>query len=468
MGSSKQVLGTGRTGGRDATTGVIAGKYALSVGFPNSVPPPSWKWTLLTDVSAMESGHTPSRRHPEYWDGDTPWIGIKDANDHHGRTIHDTFQHVTQEGLENSSARLLPKDTVCLSRTASIGFVTVMGRPMATSQDFVNWVCGKKLNHNFLKYVLLGEKEALFRFAHGTTHQTIYFPEAKAFHICLPPLGQQNEIANILGTLDEKIELNRRMNETLESLARALFQSWFVDFDPVRAKQQGRPPAGLDPATAALFPSEFEPSELGEIPKGWETIPLYDTARFVNGGAFRNHDFCEPSEGLPVVKIAELKDGITARTKFSSRVTDSDRMIETGDLLYSWSGSPETSLDAFLWSNGPGLLNQHIFNVITGNQAEKRFVYYLLKHLRSILVSTAKDKQTTGLGHVTVADMKRLRVCNPSKEIREAFDHQIAPIFDRVFSNDLQTKTLAALRDTLLPKLLSGELSVAEAINTTA
>jgi len=261
--------------------------------------------------------------------------------------------------------------------------------------------------------------------------------------------------------LDDKIELNRRMNGTLESMARALFQSWFVDFDPVRAKQQGRKPAGGDPTTAALFPAEFVPSELGEIPMWWETTPLYDVARFINGAAFRTDDFCE-SDGLPVVKIAELKDGITAQTKFSNRATDVDRMIETGDLLYSWSGSPETSLDAFLWSNGPGLLNQHIFKVVTADLAQKRFVYYLLKHLRPVLVGTAKDKQTTGLGHVTVADMKRLQVCRPPVPILAAFDRLIAPAFDKAFANNVQSQTLAALRNALLPKLLSGELSVAD------
>jgi len=123
-----------RTKGREATQGVIPGRFALSVGMPDLPAPAGWKWTALSDVAQLESGHTPSRKHPEYWNEGVPWIGIKDAVDSHGRVIVDTYQHVSQLGLENSSARLLPVHTVCLSRTASVGYVVVMGRSMATSQ----------------------------------------------------------------------------------------------------------------------------------------------------------------------------------------------------------------------------------------------------------------------------------------------------------------------------------------------
>ncbi len=251
-----------QTGGREATAGVIAGRYALSVGKPDVKPPEGWRWTALSEVARLESGHTPSRNVPEYWDGDIPWIGIRDATENHGRTLERTNQTVSQAGIDNSSARVLPAGTVCLSRTASVGYVVVMGRPMATSQDFVNWVCTDAIDHRFLKYVLLAEHDSMMRFASGTTHQTIYYPEAKAFHVSMPPLPEQQAIVHILGTLDDKIELNRIMNETLEAMARALFKSWFVDFDPVRAKAEGREP-GFPKPIADLFPDAFVDSELG-------------------------------------------------------------------------------------------------------------------------------------------------------------------------------------------------------------
>ena len=175
-----------KTGGRPASKGVIPGDYALSVGKPASTPPPGWRWTLLSDVARLETGHTPSRKHPEYWGGPIPWIGIRDATGNHGTKIFETQQYTNALGIENSSARVLPPNTVCLSRTASVGYVVVMGRHMATSQDFVNWVCSPQLDYRFLKYVLLSEREALLRYASGTTHQTIYFPRPRRFtFVCL-------------------------------------------------------------------------------------------------------------------------------------------------------------------------------------------------------------------------------------------------------------------------------------------
>jgi type I restriction enzyme S subunit len=325
-----------------------------------------------------------------------------------------------------------------------------------------------KLDTRYLYYRIKSLAEGLGTLSIGSATKFLTMRILEPLPIPLPPLNVQRRIAEILGAFDDKIELNRRTNETLESLARALFKSWFIDFDPVHAKATGHHPPGLTPTTAALFPAEFQPSELGDIPKGWKTGSLYDVAKFINGAAFRTGDFCEPVDGIPVVKIAELKDGITAQTKYSNRETTADRMIETGDLLYSWSGSPETSLDAFLWSNGLGLLNQHIFKIVTPNLAQRRFVYYLLKHLRPVLVGTAKDKQTTGLGHVTVADMKRLKVCHPPGQTLEAFDRRVAPIFNSVLGNTIESQTLATLRDALLPKLLSGELSAVEASEAVA
>jgi type I restriction enzyme S subunit len=186
------------TGGRKATLRHIPPVLALSVGMPKTKAPKGWRWAPLTDLARLESGHTPSRGCPEYWGGDVPWLSIRDAKAHHGGVIEDTLERTTALGIANSSARILPKNTVCLSRTASVGYVVVMGRPMATSQDFVNWVCSKDLDHNFLKFLLVSEGKDLLRFASGSVHQTIYFPEAKAFHVCYPRLSEQQRIVGIL------------------------------------------------------------------------------------------------------------------------------------------------------------------------------------------------------------------------------------------------------------------------------
>lgn len=322
----------------------------------------------------------------------------------------------------------------------------------------------KELDAQFLSYFLNSPQclALVHGLTTGTTRLRIRRADIERLCIPYPPLSEQRAIAHILGTLDDKIGLNRRMNETLEAIARALFKSWFVDFDPVRAKAEGRS-TGLPKHIADLFPDSFEDSELGKIPKGWTTLPLYSTATFINGAAYKSEDFCNLDEGIPVIKIAELKEGISAQTRHSQRIMDISQRIDTGDLLYSWSGSPDTSLDAFLWASGPGLLNQHIFKVVVPDKSQKRIVYYLLKYLRPVLVEIARNKQTTGLGHVTVADLKRLLVCWPSSSILSAFDWQVASIFDRAFDNILESRTLATLRDTLLPKLISGELRIGDA-----
>jgi type I restriction enzyme, S subunit len=448
--------GTGRTGGRDATTGVIPGRVALSVGSPDLEPPKGWKWTSLSSVAQLESGHTPSRKHPEYWDGGIPWIGIKDATENHGRTLSDTYQHVSALGLENSSARLLPANTICLSRTASVGFVVVMGRPMATSQDFVNWVCGPNIEPHYLKYVLLAENEALWRFASGTTHQTIYYPEAKAFHVCLPPLAEQKDIAAVLGALDDKIELNRRMNATLEAMARALFQSWFVDFDPVRAKLDGRPPAALDPATAALFPEHLEETALGHTPVGWEVRSLDKTAHYLNGLALQKYP---PGDGptLPVIKIAQLRKGDSIGADRCNTDLPPNYIVQDGDVLFSWSGS----LEVELWCGGPGALNQHLFKV-TSPEFPKWFYYlWTLYHLDEFRLIAA-DKATT-MGHIQRGHLTAAKVLIPPRPLLDAMTRTMSPLIDQLIANRIQSRTLATLRDTLLPKLLSGELSVCRA-----
>lgn len=181
-------------GGREATDTVIPGVAALSVNVPERDAPEGWCWVSLQRLAKQESGHTPSRKHPEYWGGDIPWLSISDAADHHGAVIYDTVEHPTQEGIDNSSARVLPVDTVCLSRTASVGYVVRMGKAMATSQDFVTWSCSPALDPDYLLYALLAEGDEIRRFGKGSTHTTIYFPEVRALHICLAPLDEQKEI----------------------------------------------------------------------------------------------------------------------------------------------------------------------------------------------------------------------------------------------------------------------------------
>lgn len=213
------------TGGREATTRHIMGDVALSVGAPEKLAPAGWKWAPLTSVARLESGHTPSRSHPEYWGGDVPWIGIKDAKAHHGSSIFQTLENTNELGIANSSSRVLPAGTVCLSRTASVGYVTIMGQPMATSQDFANWVCSDAIVPQYLAYLFLAEEGALHRFASGAVHSTIYYPELKAFHVAMPPVGRQKQIVALLDEVFEGLRRAQSNAEENHKAGRQLFQA---------------------------------------------------------------------------------------------------------------------------------------------------------------------------------------------------------------------------------------------------
>lgn len=201
----------------------IGGRLGIAVGDPGTALPKGWRWTKLLDVAVLESGHTPSRREPDYWDGNIPWLGIVDARGNHGRVIYDTAQHVTPAGLKNSSARLLPKRTVCLSRTASVGYVVVLGEEMATSQDFVNWICSPAILPEFLMYSFLAEgRESLARFGRGTVHTTIYFKTVSAFHIALPPVAEQGRVVE---ALDDMLASVDRVEQTIQGLLSTVRQA---------------------------------------------------------------------------------------------------------------------------------------------------------------------------------------------------------------------------------------------------
>ena len=280
--------------------------------------------------------------------------------------------------------------------------------------------------------------------------------DQRSMEITLPFPGQQKAIAHILGTLDDKIELNRKTNETLEAMAKALFKSWFVDFDPVQAKAEDRP-TGLPAEISDLFPDSFEDSELGEIPSGWEVKGLDEIAHFLNGLALQKFP---PEDGvvtLPVIKIAQLKKGDSTGADRCSAAVPSDYVIRDGDVLFSWSGS----LAVDIWCGGDGALNQHLFKV-TSKTYGKWFFYQWVNHHLSYFQEIAQGKATT-MGHIQRYHLSEAKVLIPSPSILAAMDSAFTALLDRAFGLRRQSKDLASIRDALLPKLISGELRIPDA-----
>ncbi|TQE99921.1 MAG: hypothetical protein FKY71_06075 [Spiribacter salinus] len=178
--------------------------------------PAGWEWVRLDEIARLESGHTPSRSRPDWWGGDVSWVSLTEIRALDGKWVDSTQLRTNEHGIANSAARILPSGTVCFSRTASVGFVTIMGQPMATSQDFANWVCGEDLDPEFLMQALICSRPALRELATGATHKTIYMPTLKNFHICAPPINEQRSIVKAL-----KSQLAEA--ETLAQAAQAQF-----------------------------------------------------------------------------------------------------------------------------------------------------------------------------------------------------------------------------------------------------
>ncbi|MBL9076030.1 MAG: restriction endonuclease subunit S [Planctomycetes bacterium] len=290
-----------------------------------------------------------------------------------------------------------------------------------------------------------------------TVQQTLNLKEIRVLPLPWPSAGERAGIAHILGTLDDKIELNRRTNETLEAMARALFKSWFVDFDPVRGKAAGKQPAGMDAETAALFPSAFVESEIGEIPQGWRVRALDAIADFRNGLALQKFRPTSGEPSLPVVKIADLKAGRANQEERARANIDAGCVLEDGDIVFSWSGS----LTVVVWCGGRAALNQHLFRV-TPRELPKSLLLRWLHHHLPEFQRIAADKATT-MGHIQRHHLSAAACVEACSAVVERADAALTPLLHKQVSLELESRTLAATRDALLPRLLSGELRIPDA-----
>ncbi|MDU3155461.1 MAG: restriction endonuclease subunit S, partial [Hafnia alvei] len=314
--------------------------------------------------------------------------------------------------------------------------------------------------------------------------------------ILMPPEKIRDNLCCYYYRLENKATLNRQINQTLEQMAQALFKSWFVDFDPVvdnaldagffeqdlefpdellcraEARKAVRESADFKPLPEdirQLFPAAFEKCSEpslglgGWVPEEWKNVAIYSLADFVNGAAYKAFEPNQEQRGLPIIKIAELKAGVTFQTAFSDRDMPEKYRLKTGDILFSWSGNPDTSIDTFIWTHGDAWLNQHIFKITPPNgPGERSFVLMALKYLKPIFAEIARNKQTTGLGHVTIADLKRLQIVKPEPRVLAAWDSVVNPYVNQAFTLTQQAQTLANLRDALLPNLISGKLRLDE------
>lgn len=421
-----------------------------------------WISANLSDVASFQEG--PGILAVDFCSAGVPLVRLAGLGGHRVTLKNCDYLDAVKVEKKWPHFRLRVGDIV-ISTSASFGRPAVVGKEAEGAVFYTGLIRFRSisplLNEGYLK-TFLGSREFMLQaeaFASGSVIKHFGPSHLRKMSILLPPIKVQERVAELHSALDDRIELNRQSNEVIEAIARALFKDWLVDFGPTRAKMEGRAPY-LAADIWSLFPKALD--EDGK-PPGWSSESVHEQAIWVNGAAYKDMHFSSEPDALPVVKIAELKNGITKTTRFTNTDLGERYKIRDGELLFSWSGNPDTSIDTFVWTSGAAWLNQHIFAVRPSGKRSQAFLYAMLKFLRSNFAEIARNKQTTGLGHVTQQDLIRLKITTPSQEVEAAFDEIVGPLHARFTSNLFENQSLAATRDFLLPKLMSGEVRVRDA-----
>ncbi|OGH57631.1 MAG: hypothetical protein A3I06_04075 [Candidatus Lindowbacteria bacterium RIFCSPLOWO2_02_FULL_62_12] len=276
-------------------------------------------------------------------------------------------------------------------------------------------------------------------------------------------MNDQRAIAHILGALDDKIELNRKMNETLEAMARAIFKSWFVDFDPVRAKAEGRAPAGMDPETAALFPESFQDSEIGEVPRGWREGVINESIEILSGGTPKTSVTEYWDGNIPWYSVEDAPNDhdvfvIDTKRHIAAAGVESSatQILPMGTTIITARGTVgKLALTAV-----PMAMNQSCYGVRGTHGYPDLFTYY---SLRKVVGDLQQQTHGTVFSTITRQTFTTVKALVPPVTQAQAFDRSVEPLLNRISANLFESRTLAAIRDALLPKLLSGEIRVGAA-----
>lgn len=395
-----------------------------------------WAKYKLSELGAIVGGATPSTSVEKYYGGEIAWVTPKDLSSFSGRYIECGERNITEEGLNSCSAQLLPAGSVLFSSRAPIGYVAIAKNPIATNQGFKSLVPDtKKVDSLFMYYLLKYNKNRIEAMGSGTTFKEVSGATMKNIEVNLPPLAEQKRIAGILGALDDKIELNRRINANLEEQAQALFKSWFMDFEPFRD-------------------NPFVDSELGKIPQGWKVTELGN-----------------------VTKQQTEKVGQQTTVKVLSPVTTGELVLSEEYFtkqVFSESIAKYIIVKPNQFAYNPARINigsigRNTFGfdgcvspVYVVFECEKGYHYFFdffrkTDAFKKAVISRAIGGIRQTLGY---KDFALIKVVYPPENVVRKFNAIYINLLNLQNHHNLENKTLSALRDTLLPKLMSSELSV--------
>ena len=383
-----------------------------------------WKEYNFTEIATIISGGTPKTSNCEYWDGDIPWLSVKDfGNDL--KYVYTTERQITKLGLDNSPANILSKDDIILSARGTVGELSMIPFPMSFNQSCFGLRAKDIVDAHFLYYLMKTKVRELKNNSHGSVFDTITRATLDNLTCRLPSLNLQKQIARCLSTLDDKIELNRKINDNLEQQAQNIFNHYFID----------------------------NPMELGYYSEG----VLTDIAVYLNGLAMQKFRPEGSDFGLPVLKIKELgQKSCDNNSDRCSSLIKEEYIVNDGDVIFSWSGT----LLVDLWCGGKCGLNQHLFKV-TSDTYPKWFYYFWTKHHLDNFIRVAKDKAVT-MGHIKRTELEKANIIVPTLDKLSEINRIMSPIINEIINHRVEMRRLAQLRDSLLPQLMSGELKINE------
>lgn len=402
-----------------------------------------WAKYKLSELGAIVGGATPSTSVEKYYGGEIAWVTPKDLSSFSGRYIECGERNITEDGLNSCSAQLLPAGSVLFSSRAPIGYVAIAKNPIATNQGFKSLVPDtKKVDSLFMYYLLKYNKNRIEAMGSGTTFKEVSGATMKNIEVNLPPLAEQKRIAGILGALDDKIELNRRINANLEEQAQALFKSWFVDFEPFRD-------------------GPFVDSELGKIPKGWKVGTVSEFYKNITIGKTpprKEHQwFSKNSHDVIWVSIADMGNcGLSISNSSEYLTPEAIKkfnicIVPVNTILLSF----KLTIGRVTIADKELATNEAIAHFQTQPNTLE-YTYLTLKNYEFSSLGSTSSIATA----INSKIIKSIPWMMPSDDILNLFHNVLNPIFDGIRNNIQEITRLSALRDTLLPKLMSSELSV--------
>ena len=412
-----------------------------------------WQTLSIGQLGRVVTGKTPKTSDPDNFGGQIPFVTPTDMDG--SKVMTTTARYLSELGASTVKSSIIPAGSVMVSCIGSdMGKSVIAKHRCVTNQQINSVVVDAQFSSEFVYYNLSLRKAELQHLASGGSTMPILnksmFSEIK---IDLPPLAEQLQIVKTLSALDDRITLLRETNTTLEAIAQSLFKSWFVDFDPVRTKMDGRIPEGIDEATLALFPDSFEESELGLVPRGWrnvslrEAVSIHDSKRIPLSGQERD----KRKGPYPYYGAATLMDSVD------------DYIFDGVYLLTGEDGSVADTngypIMQYVWSKFWVNNHAHILQGKDGVSTEHVMLAMQRTNITPYITGAVQAK-------LSQANMWRINFLMPPRELAEHFGSLLEPLFIRFRHNAEQAQTLAAIRDTLLPRLISGQLKVATLVGT--